>query len=88
MVGYPFSLVGSRGSTDPLNTVVSWFDNDNQNTDPENDLGGSKCANADEKGEYKSKTNKETIEHFINFYKILYWQWSNRKTAKKWKWWN
>ena len=68
-----FPLVGSRESADPLNIVESWFDNDNQNTDPENDLGGSKNATADKKGECKRKKNKETIEQFTNFNKILYW---------------
>ena len=68
-----FPLVGSRESADPLNIVESWFDNDNQNTDPENDLGGSKNATADKKGECKPKKNKETIKQFTNFNKILYW---------------
>ena len=48
----------SKESADPLDIVESWwFDNDNQNTDPKNDLGGSKDATADEKGERKWKEN-------------------------------
>ena len=73
MVGYPFLIGREWESANPLNIVESWFDNDNQNTDPENDLGGSKNATADKKGECKPKKNKETIEQFTNFNKILYW---------------
>ena len=53
-----FPLVVSKESADPLDIVESWwFDNDNQNTDLKNDLGGSKDATADEKGERKRKEN-------------------------------
>ena len=65
--------MGRRKSADPLNIVELWLDNDIQNTDAENDLRGTKNAPADKKGEYKPKKNKETIEQFTNFNKILYW---------------
>ena len=53
-----FSLVGSKESAAPLNIVESgWFDNDNQNTDHGNDLGGSKNATADKKGKCKPNKN-------------------------------
>ena len=64
-----FPLVGSRESADPLNIVESLFDNDNQNTDPANNLGVTKNTTADKEGECKPKKNKEIIE---NFNKILY----------------
>ena len=60
-----FPLVGSRESAEPLNIVESRFD-------PKNDLGGSKNATADKKAECKPNKNKETIEKFTNFNKILY----------------
>ena len=44
-----FPLVASRESADPSNIVEPLFSNDNQNTDPENDLGGSKNATAEKK---------------------------------------
>ena len=51
--GISFShLAGSREYTDHLNIAESWFDNDNQNTDLENDLGGSKNATVSKKGEW------------------------------------
>ena len=62
MVGYLFQLVGSRHSAEPLNIVESSFNNDSQNADPKNDLGGSKHATADKKGECKPEKDKETIE--------------------------
>ena len=67
-----FPLVGSRESADPSSIVQSCFDNGNQNTDPENNLGGSKNVTADKKGECKPKKDKETIEQFTNSNKILY----------------
>ena len=57
-----FPLVASRESADPSNIVKPPFYNDNQNTDPENNLGGSKNATAEKKCECKPKKNKETIE--------------------------
>ena len=56
-----FPLVASRESADPSNIVEPPFYNDNQNTDPENDLGGSENATAEKKCECKPKKNKETI---------------------------
>ena len=50
-------LAGSREYTHHLNIAESWFDNDNQNTDLENDLGGSKNATVSKKGECKPKNN-------------------------------
>ena len=58
-----FPLVASRESADPSNIVEPPFYNDNQNTDPKNDLGGSKNATADKKGECKPKKSKEAIKH-------------------------
>ena len=43
--------------------LLYYYYNDNQNTDPENDLGGCKNATAEKKCEYKPKKSKETIEH-------------------------
>ena len=60
-----FPLVASRESADPSNIVEPPFYNDNQNTDPENDLGGSKNATAEKKCECKPKENKETIERSL-----------------------
>ena len=60
-----FPLVASRESADPSNIVEPPFYNDNQNTDPENDLGGSKNATAEKKCECKPKKNKETIEQSL-----------------------
>ena len=50
-----YPLVESRESTDPSNIVEPSFYNGNQNTDPENNLGGSKDATVDKKCECKSK---------------------------------
>ena len=44
-----FSLVVSRESADPSSIVEPPFYNDNQNTDPENHLRGSKNAAAEKK---------------------------------------
>ena len=67
-------MVDNKEFADPSNIVESWwFDNESQNTDPENDLGGSKNATANKKGECKLKKDKETIKQFTNFNKILFW---------------
>ena len=50
-----FLLVVSRESVDPSNIFEPPFYNDNQNTDPENDLRGSK-------NKKMSNPNKETIK--------------------------
>ena len=42
----PFPLVASRKSVDPSNIFELSFYNDNQNTDPESDLGVNKNATA------------------------------------------
>ena len=68
-----FPFVGSGESAEPLNIVESWFESGSQNTDPKNDLEGSKNATADQKGECKPEKNKEAIEQFTNFNEILYW---------------
>ena len=60
-----FPLVTSRKPADTSNIVEQPFYNDNQNTDAENDLGGSKNATAEEKCECKPKENKETIERSL-----------------------
>ena len=52
-----FPLVASRESADSSNIVEPPFYNDNQNTDPENSLGGSKNETAEKKGECKPKKN-------------------------------
>ena len=60
-----FPLVANRESTDPSNIAEPPFYNDNQNTDLENDLGGSKNKTAEKKCECKPKKNKETIEQSL-----------------------
>ena len=60
-----FPLIESRESADPSNIVEPWVDNDNQDTDPENYLGGSKNATADNKNECKPKKNKWTIKQSL-----------------------
>ena len=50
-----FPLVASRESADLSNIVESPFYNDNQNTDLENYLGGTKNATAERKCECKPK---------------------------------
>ena len=60
-----FPLVASRESADPSNIVEPPFYNDNQNTDPENNLGGSKNATAEKKCECTPKKNKETTEQSL-----------------------
>ena len=53
-----FLLVATKESEDPSNIAESlWFDNDNQNTYPENGLRGSKNATADKRGECKPTKN-------------------------------
>ena len=48
---FPFPLVASRKSADPSNIFELSFYNDNQNTDPESDLGVNKNATAYKTGE-------------------------------------
>ena len=60
-----FPLVASRESADPSNIVEPSFYNDNQNNDPENDLGGSKNAAAEKKCKCKPKKNEETIQQSL-----------------------
>ena len=60
-----FPLVTSRESADPSNIVEPPFYNDDQNIDPENDLGGSKNETGEKKSECKPKKNKETIEQSL-----------------------
>ena len=63
-------MVATKESADPSNIAESlWFDNDNQNTYPENDLGGRKNATADKRGECKPTKDKETIKQFTNLTK-------------------
>ena len=65
-----FLLIATKESAGPSNIAESlWFDNDNQNTYPENGLGGSKNATADKRGECKPTKNIETIKQFTNLTK-------------------
>ena len=52
-------------TADPSNIVEPSFYNDNQNNDPENDLGGSKNAAAEKKCKCKPKKNEETIQQSL-----------------------
>ena len=52
-------------SPDRSNIVEPQFYNNNQNTDPENYLGGSKNATANKKCECKPKKNEEIIEQSL-----------------------
>ena len=72
------TLAERRESADPSNNAEPWFDNDSQNTDPENYLAGSKNATADKKGKCKPecKPKRKKRNHwteFTNFNKIVYW---------------
>ena len=58
-------MVASRESADPSNIVEPSLYNDNQNADPEYDLGGCKNTKADTKGKCKPKKSKEAIEQSL-----------------------
>ena len=85
-------MVASRESADHSNIVEPSFYNDNQITDPENDLRGSRNATANKKAGCKPYKNKEAIEQrlltstksFINNYPTVKLV-SYMAEKKKWK---
>ena len=57
-----FPLVASRESTDPSNIADLPFYKDNQNTDPEDDLGGRNNVTADSKDKCTSRKIKKQLD--------------------------
>ena len=51
-----------RESADPSNIADLPFYKDNQNTDPEHDLGGSNNVTADNKDKFKSRKIKKQLD--------------------------
>ena len=56
---FSIPLVAHRESADPSNIVEPSFYNENQNTEPENNLGNSKNVTTDKNGECKPKGIKK-----------------------------
>ena len=57
-----YLFLNTRESADPSNIVEPSFSNENQNTEPENNLGNSKNVTTDKNGECKQKEIKKSLK--------------------------
>ena len=55
-------MIANRESADPSNIVEPSFSNENQNNEPENNLGNSKNVTKDKNGECKPKEIKKSLK--------------------------